>query len=142
MRAGLQSICILRPSKEQIKHLMLPLFNELYPKIVSIIDCTEITMQCPSSLCNHSVCYSSYKSHNTMKALVGVISFASDLYSGSITDQEIVQRSRYLKHMRNVDLVMADQEFTIQDDLVLVGASPLIPKFLKSTYQFLKAENQ
>ena len=46
------------------------------------------TMESPSSLDKQSVCYSSYKAHTTMKALVGitangVVSFASELYCGS-----------------------------------------------------------
>ena len=144
MRAELQPICNLWPSKEQIEHFMPPGF---YPEIVSIIDCSEINMRCPSSLDNQSACYSSYKSHNTMKALVGVrpngvISFASDLYSGAISDPEIVRRSGYLEHLHNGDLVMADKGFTIQDDLASVGARLVIPNFLKSRSQFSKAENE
>ena len=147
MRAELEPICILWPSKEQIKHFMTPLLKEFYPELVSIIDCTEIFMESPSGLDNQSACYSHYKSHNTMKGLVGitpngVISFVSDLYSGSISDPEIVNKSGYLTHLAKGDLVMADKGFTIQDDLASVGARLVIPYFLKSRGQFPKAENE
>ena len=59
---------------------------------MSIIDCTEVQMESPSSLDKKSRCYSSYKSRTTMKALIGitpngVVSFTSELYCGSISDQ-------------------------------------------------------
>lgn len=104
-------------------------------------------MECPSGLDNQSACYSHYKSHNTMKGLVGitpngVISFMSDLYSGSISDLEIVKKSGYLEHLNKGDLVMADKGFTIQDDLASVGARLVIPNFLTSRDQFSKVENE
>ena len=60
-------------------------FKEDYPNNIIIIDCTE----CPSSLVIQSQSYSSYKSTNTLKSLVGVDSmgdfmFVSQLYTGSI----------------------------------------------------------
>lgn len=64
---------------------MPPMFKELYLELVSVIDCTEIRTESPSSLDNEPLCYSTYKSHTTMKALIGitpngVVSFASELY--------------------------------------------------------------
>ena len=60
-----------------------------YPDVVIIIDSTEIKMECPSGLENHSACYSYYKSNTTMKGLVGITPagvcfFVSDLYAVSI----------------------------------------------------------
>ena len=62
-----------------------------------------------------------------MKGLVGitsnaVISFVNDLYNGSISDPEIVQKSGYMKHLNRGDFLIADKGFTIQDDLASVGA--------------------
>lgn len=68
----LQPRCILWPSKEQIKHYMPPIFQELYPELVSIIDCTEIPMESPSRQHNQSSRYSMCKSDTTMKALIGI----------------------------------------------------------------------
>lgn len=97
MRMELEPICVQWPSKEQIKFYMPSIFKKLYPNLVSIIDCTEIQMESPSSLDKRSLCYSSYKSRTTMKALLGitpngVASFCSDLYCGSISDPEIVRQ--------------------------------------------------
>lgn len=147
MRAELEPVCIIWPPKEQIKHYMPPLFSKIYPDLVSIIDCTEIFMECPSGLDNQSVCYSQYKPHNTVKGLIGitpsgVISFVSDLYTGSISDPDIVKKSGYLDNLNKGDWVMADKGFTIQDDLATVGARLVIPAFLQSRGQFSKVETE
>ena len=94
-------------------------------------------MESPSSLDNRSLCYSSYKSRTTMKALIGitpngVVSFCSDLYSGSISDVQIVKESGYLSHLNRGDnIVMADKGFTIQDELAEVGAKLAMPQFFE-----------
>ena len=48
--------------------------------------------------------YSQYKSHVTYKGLIGIapsgaITFVSQLYEGSISDQEIVKRSGFLNQI-------------------------------------------
>lgn len=72
MKSELQPRCTLWPSKEQIKCYMPPVFQQFYPELVSIIDCTEIRMESPSSLDHQSLCYSSCKAHTTMKGLIGI----------------------------------------------------------------------
>ena len=64
-----------------------------------IIECTELFCQSPSSLNTQSCLYSSYKSHITDKSLLGiapsgaVVIFVSQLYYGSISDKQILDRS-------------------------------------------------
>ena len=135
-RNELQPICIQWPSKEQMLYYMPPVFKSFYPNLVSIIDCTELQMESPSSLDKRSLCYSSYKSRNTMKSLLSisrneVVSFCSDLYCGSISDPEIVKQSWYLTHLNKGDLVMADKGFVIQDELASVGAKLTLPHFFE-----------
>lgn len=67
-----------------------------------IVDATELKIQVPSSLQKHSESYSTYKSHTTFKSLIGVdpnggIMFVSQLFEGSISDKQIVQRSGFLE---------------------------------------------
>ena len=55
----------------------------------------------PSSLSLNSRLFSSYKNHTTVKGLVGIapsgaITFLSQLYSGNISDREIVEGSGIL----------------------------------------------
>ena len=47
-------------------------FLEKYPNNIVIIDATELKIQVPSALQKHSETYSTYKSHTTMKCLLGV----------------------------------------------------------------------
>jgi len=89
--------------------------------------------------------YSQYKSHVTYKGLIeiapsGAITFVSQLYEGSISDQEIVKRSGFLKETlwENNDSVMADRGF--EDDLQKIGVSLNIPSFLAGRDQLSENE--
>lgn len=77
---------IVWPSKEVIATNMPDCFNKFSSTRV-IIDCTEFFIEIPSSLVNQTITYSSCKSHNTFKLLVGisptgVVKFLSKLWGG------------------------------------------------------------
>lgn len=83
------------PSKEVVQATMLADFKEKFPTMRVIIDCTEVRCEMPSSLLLNSELFSSYKNRVTLKGLVGIalsgtITFISQLYTGSISDREIV----------------------------------------------------
>ena len=89
----------------------------------------------PKSLRLNSELFSSYKNHTTLKGLVGIlpggaIIFISQLYTGHISNREIVTRSgfRNLPFDRG-DSVMAYKGFTLED-LLPLGVSLNIPPFL------------
>ncbi|XP_068756179.1 uncharacterized protein [Montipora capricornis] len=115
-------------------------FKEKFPTTRVIIDCTEVRCEMPSSLLLNSELFSSYKNHVTLKGLVGIapsgaITFISQLYTGSISDREIVTRSGFLSQaFENGDTVMADKGFTIEDILPL-GVKLNIPPFLGANAQ-------
>ena len=104
-----------------------------YPNTVIIIDATELRIQTPSSVLRQSQSYSSYKSTSTFKSLIrvdakGGIVFVSQLYTGSISDKEIVIRSGFLEILKNkvavreilaAEAVMAN--FDIGDELKKVN---------------------
>ena len=103
--------------------------------------------QSPSSLNIQSCLYSSYESHVTCKGLVGIapsgaVIFVSQLYDGSISDKEIVNRSEFLKKKlwSDGDSAMADRGFTIHDQVARVGVSLNIPAFLGGRDYLTKAE--
>ena len=63
-----------------------------YPTTRIIIDGTEIFTEVPSSMKSQSMAWSSYKHHNTWKALVGIspnglVTFVSKLWSGRVSDK-------------------------------------------------------
>ena len=128
--------------------------KEEYPNTIIIIDCTEIRIQCPSALMLQSQSYSNYKSTNTLKSLVGVDSrggflFGSQLYTGSISDKQIVSRSGFLDILKKKketsevldgDSIMADKGFDIKEDLEKLGLKLNIPPLLKDKEQFDESE--
>ncbi|XP_024655003.2 uncharacterized protein LOC112430761 [Maylandia zebra] len=85
-----------------------------------ILDCTELRCQTPSSPLLQSETYSSYKSHCTMKALVGIaphgpVTFISDLYAGSVSDKELFKQSGIAEKLTEDMAVMVDKGFLITD---------------------------
>ena len=135
----------LWPCRAQIKKTMPTVFKENFSNARVIIDCTEIKVQTPSSLVLHSEFYSSYKSATTLKGLVGItpsgaVSFISKLYTGSISDREIVKRCGILGLLEGGDGIMADKGFTIEDLLSPLNCSLNIPPFLSEKVQFTKED--
>lgn len=91
----------------------------------------------PGSLLLNSELFSNYKNHTTLKGLLGISAntFISQLYTGSISDREIVERSGFLDlPFDDGDSVMADKGFTISDILPL-GVGLNIPPFLGNAKQ-------
>ena len=120
------------PSREQIDHFMPQLFKEFYPSTRCIIDATEVFIQAPSNPQAQQLTFSSYKNHNTLKALIcitpsGAISFVSKLYGGCISDRELFTSSSLLELVEPGDSIMADRGFTVADLLDSKGATLNIP---------------
>ena len=89
------------PSRELVNETMPEDFKAKYPTTRVIIDCTGVRCEMPSSLLLNSELFSSYTHDTTLKALVGIspkgfFTFIGHLYTGSITDREIVERSGFL----------------------------------------------
>ena len=131
------------PSRAVIDAHMPAQFKEFYPSTRVIIDCTEIFTEVPSSLSVQSLTYSSYKHHNTFKGLVaicptGAVTFISQLYAGSISDQALTRDCGILELIEPGDSIMADKGFDIAYDVLLRGANLNIPPFLKDRQQLSK----
>ena len=113
------------PSRAKVDHHMPADFKEKYPSTRVIINFTEIHCQMPRSLHLNSELFSSYKNHTTLKGLIGIspggaITLISQLYTGHISDREIVTRSGFLNlQFDRGDSLMADKGFTVEDPLPL-----------------------
>lgn len=76
------------PEREPLRESLPYAFrNSVFEKTVCIIDCFEIFMEKPSNLLASAQCYSTYKSHHTMKYLIaitpqGSICFISNGWGG------------------------------------------------------------
>ena len=133
------------PDRNTVDLNMPDSFKKNYPKCRVIIDCTELKVQTPSSMVLVSEFFSNYKNHMTLKALVGCTpsggcSFVSQLFTGNISDVEIVKRSGFLNMKFDTgDLVLADRGFTIENELP-IGVTSKIPSFLNGREQFEQSE--
>ena len=133
------------PSREKIMQHMPEVFKLSYSKTRVIIDCTEIFTERPSSLALASKTFSTYKSHNTWKGLVGIaphgsITFISSLYSGCMSDVEITKRCGLIELMERGDQIMADKGFVLNNVLKDTGVSVATPHFLCSDGQFTASQ--
>ena len=121
------------PSKKTVKDNLPESFSS-FPRTRVIIDCTEIYVEKAFRPAAQKATWSSYKSSNTFKLLVGImpsgaITFLSKLYSGSISDQAIVKESKFVDFIEEGDDVMADRGFNIRHLLLKKKASLNIPAF-------------
>ena len=117
-------------------------FREKYSNTYAILDATEIFLETPCDLQNQSSTWSNYKHHNTGKLLVagtpnGAICFVSPLYAGSVSDVELTRVSGFPESLQGKHgiSVMADQGFTIKDQLSPHGVSLNIPPFMEGRSQ-------
>ena len=120
-------------------------FKELYPNTRVIIDCTEIRTQQPSSLVLNSQLYSHYKGTHTFKCLIGIaphgyVTFVSSLYTGCMSDVEIIKLSGILDLLEHGDDVMADKGFTLKKMLEDRDVTLNMPPFLSHKMQFTPEE--
>ncbi|XP_031555024.1 uncharacterized protein LOC116291930, partial [Actinia tenebrosa] len=107
-----------------------------YLDFMIILDCTELFIQKPSCFRAQSETYSTYKSHNTAKGLVGIapfgaVTFVSDVYGGHASDKEIVESCGILNRLEEGDSVMADRGFEIRDLVMTYGCTLNIPPFMR-----------
>lgn len=132
-------------SREEVNSLMPAVFKEKFSSTRVIIDCTEIRTQVPKSLVLNSQLYSSYKSCNTVKGLIGIapsghVTFISSLYTGGMSDVEITQSCGLFTLLEEGDSVMADKGFTIYKQLEKLSVGLNIPPFLQGGRQFSPVE--
>ncbi len=121
------------PSK-QVNSGNLPNAFKSYPKTRVVIDCTEFFIQKPFRPNAQRATWSNYKHSNTFKLLVGImptgtITFLSKLYSGSISDVSIVEKSSLIDKLEENDDVMADRGFNIRHLLLKKYCTLNIPAF-------------
>ena len=109
-----------------------------------IIDCTEFKFQHVSNLDLNSLMFSNYKNTITGKALIGIIPHGtgllfSDIYPGSISDNNIIEKSGVIPWIQPEHELMADRGFAIQDLCALKGVHLNRPA-QKMSDQFTQAE--
>ena len=125
-------------SRDIVDSNMPLVFKDLYPSTRCIIDATEIFIQKPQNPSAQQLTFSSYKNHNTFKALIGIspfggICFVSDLFGGNISDKQLTIQCGILECLDEGDSIMADQGFNIADLLHAKGVMLNIPPSLSDS---------
>jgi len=121
------------PSREEIKKNLPDLFKTPpFNSVRCIIDCSEIFIDRPTSLSARTMTYSNYKSHNTIKFLVGIsptgsITFLSKSWGGRASDKTITKSSGLIDLLEEGDIVMADRGFSFPEYFAAKGVQLLIP---------------
>ena len=137
------------PHRDKIISNMPSDYKKHFPNTLVIIDATELKTESPAALGLQSQLYSSYKSHTTLKALVGcdpngALMFVSTLYTGSISDKKLTEDSGFYKLLQELkqngyildgDGVMADKGFTIHEELNKLDMVLNIPPFCTTGQQ-------
>ena len=134
--------------RETLKNHMPESMKNKFPNVRTIIDCSEIFVENPSSLFLSKMFYSDYKSHETLKVLFGIMpgigfNFISSAYVSSISDREITIKSGILNEVlwKKGDAIMADRGFTVQDLFEPLGVNVILPAFLHGREQLTEEEN-
>ena len=91
-------------TKEEVREISKPNYfkKNCFKNLRAIIDCTEFYAAKPGKPSSQRSMYSQYKSSNTFKLLIALspilhFNFVSKLYSGRISDKEIVNVSGFLE---------------------------------------------
>ena len=92
--------------------------SKIYQKIkiilILFLDAFEVKIEVPSRVDQRVLTYSSYKSNQTFKVLIGItpggiIIFISKSYGGRTTDGHITNDSKILNLLQPGDEIMADK---------------------------------
>ena len=123
---------ILWPLEGQTFATLPECFKKSYPKVRTIIDCTEVVLETPSSLEVQALLWRGYKHHCTFKFLVaitpnGAVSWVSPCYVGRSTDIYIVRDLGFLDILEPYVTVTAHCGFKINSDLTFHRCFLAIP---------------
>ena len=103
--------------KESAMETMPKIFKTTgHGKSWCIIDCSEVFIERPKKLDTQAATWSDYKSHNTIKFLIGIstagfITFFSDTYDGRANHKFICGNSGFFDCLDSCDEVMVDRGF-------------------------------
>lgn len=126
----------LWPDKKLIQYYMPENFKKYFPDTRVIIDATEIHTQRSRNPVVQQAAFSYYKNDSTLKAVVGnspggLITYCSELYGGSTSDRQVVERSGLQAKCEAGDMIMADRGFTVQDIFASSDVTVKTPHFLR-----------
>ena len=124
------------PSQELVRHFAPSDFKLKFPTTRVIVDGTECPIKKPKAPRAQQSTFSTYKNRNTVKVLIGstpggLVSYVSQVYGGSTSDRQIVERCQLVNACDPGDSVMADKGFNVQDLFAPRNVMVNIPTFFK-----------
>lgn len=133
-------LLVIWPEREQLRLSMPMSFRQKFRSCASVIDCFEIFIERPSNLTARNQTYSCYKSHNTVKYLIGItpqgtISFISKGWGGRTSDKYITEHCGFLNYILPGDILLADRGFDVADSIGLCQGQLKVPAFTKGKKQ-------
>ena len=105
-------------TQETCRKNMPQIFKNLYPRVCCIIDRSKIFIERPCSYQARTQTYSNYKTHKTVKFLVGItpsgaVTFLSKCWGGRATDKCITMTGGFLTLLEPGDTILADRGSTL-----------------------------
>ena len=133
------------PDRDELRKTLPECFRGQFDKVVVIIDCTEVYIERATNVLARSQTWSNYKSHNTVKYLIGItpqgtVSFVSEGWGGRVSDKAITKESGILNKLLPGDMVMADRGFNIADLVAEYRAEAILPAFTRGKTQLSSKE--
>ena len=131
--------------KENIMENIPKVFRKSSANLRVIIDSSEVFTEMPKSVDVQAATWSDYKSHNTVKFLIGIspagyVTFLSDCYSVGSSDKLITADSDFYDCLDLYDEVMTDRVFQTKEELMLKFCSPSVPPGARVKAQMTTAE--
>ncbi|KAK3928979.1 putative ubiquitin carboxyl-terminal hydrolase 16 [Frankliniella fusca] len=130
-------------AEEQRKKKPLPF--KPFKNLIVIIDGLEIYVDRPSNFQHQGNTYSDYKSHNTVRFIIGIscrggIIFVSPGFEGNMSEKEALKASGFYEYLQAGDVVMSDRGFDINNDLLRIGVDLVKPPSLDGRDKFTPEE--
>ena len=140
------TLLVIWPERSELQMSMPIRFRSKFGcTITAVIDCFELFIDRPTNLSVRALTWSTYKSHNTAKFLIGItpqgtICFTSKGWGGRTSDQLITENSNFLKYIQYGDVIMADRGFNLAETLRTFGTKSETPSFTKGQSQLRPEE--
>ncbi|KAE8745237.1 hypothetical protein FOCC_FOCC008028 [Frankliniella occidentalis] len=150
--AVLRYLCITFQNLE--KHLFIsaeaqnerkPLPFRPFKNLRVIIDGFDLFIDCPSNFQQQGNTYSDYRSHNTVRFIIGIschggIIYVSPGFEGNMSENQMLAKSGFYDLLDEGDAVMSDRGFKNNDELLRRGVELIKPPSLGKRSQFTAEE--
>ena len=147
MYIRLPEVLLRWPDKEAVMKTMPLSFRKEYPNVRGILDGTELKSETPGNNIDAVSCYSTYKSHHTVKFLICCthkwsVSFISKAFTGRATDVFTVRESGFLELVEKGDEYLADRGYINEEDFTELGANLYRPAYKENRDQLTGDETE